>query len=74
MDLKRQQAVILKSLRQKHNLTQEQLALKSGVSIDAIRQLETSVKLARVDTIFKILRSIDETPAAFYDILWSTWL
>ncbi len=71
--LRQEQGRVIKTLRTGQNLTQEELAYRAGVSIDAIRQLETGVKLARMDTLFKISKGLDVDPSEIYAPLWDYW-
>jgi len=54
----------LADMRQKHNLTQDQLADKTGLSIDTIGAIEQGRRWARLTTLHKLAKglgvSIDE--------------
>lgn len=74
MEIKQEQGRIIKALREQQNITQEELAYRSDISIDAIRQLERGVKLARMDTMFKLCKGLNIKPENLYNPLWEQWL
>lgn len=45
----------LKKLRKEHGLTQEDLALKSGVGLNFVRQLEQGKPTLRMDKVNQVL-------------------
>ena len=63
----------MKLLRAEQNITQEELAFRSGVSIDNIRQLEGGRKLARLDTIFKLCKGLNTHPDNFINAMWDSY-
>lgn len=46
---------VIKELRKKYNLTQEDLALKSGVGIRFLRELEQGKPTVRMDKVNQVL-------------------
>ena len=48
-------SIKVKELRQKYNLTQEDLALKSGVGLRFLRELEQGKPTVRMDKINQVL-------------------
>lgn len=49
----------LKALRQRKNLTQEELADQVGRSVDAISKIERGASLPSLDTIIRLSASLD---------------
>lgn len=49
----------LKEVRKIKNLTQEELAYKSGISLSQIARIETAKINPTLSTIFKIARTLD---------------
>lgn len=45
----------LKSLRKEHNLTQVDLAMKSGVGLNFVRELEQGKATVRLDKVAQVL-------------------
>ena len=45
----------VKQLRKQHGLTQEQLALKSGVGLNFVRELEQGKATVRLDKVNQVL-------------------
>ena len=45
----------LKSLRKEHNLTQVNLAMKSGVGLNFVRELEQGKATVRLDKVAQVL-------------------
>lgn len=45
----------LKKLRKEHGLTQEELAMKSGVGLNFVRQLEQGKSTLRMDKVNQVL-------------------
>ena len=45
----------LKNLRKEHGLTQEELAMKSGVGLNFVRQLEQGKPTLRMDKVNQVL-------------------
>ena len=48
----------LKKLRKEHGLTQEDLAMKSGVGLNFVRQLEQGKPTLRMDKVNQVLAMI----------------
>lgn len=46
------------SLRQKHNLTQEQLAERTGLAVDSIGAIEQGRRWARLTTLHKLAKGL----------------
>lgn len=46
----------VKRLRKQHGLTQEQLALKSGVGLNFVREMEQGKATVRLDKVNQVLR------------------
>lgn len=51
----------LKELREKHNMTQEQLAKKSGISSRMIQRYEYGISRPRLDAVEKIALALNVT-------------
>ncbi len=49
----------IKSLREKHNLTQEQLAEKSGLSLDYIGKIEVCINKPGLRSLIKISKALN---------------
>jgi transcriptional regulator with XRE-family HTH domain len=49
----------IKSLREKHNLTQEQLAEKSGLSLDYIGKIEVCINKPGFRSLIKISKALN---------------
>ena len=73
MNLRQKQGYLIKALREEKGITQEELAYRSQVSIDAIRQIERGVKMARTETFFKVCEGLGVSPAKLYEPLWDFW-
>lgn len=52
-------SVTIKSLRKKYNLTQEDLAYKSGVGLRFLRELEQGKPTVRMDKVNQVLNLFD---------------
>ena len=48
-------ATVVKALRKKHSLTQEDLAMKSGVGLCFVRSLEQGKQTLRMDKVNQLL-------------------
>ena len=48
-------ATVVKALRKQHGLTQEDLAMKSGVGLCFVRSLEQGKQTLRMDTVNQLL-------------------
>ena len=48
-------ATVVKALRKKHGLTQEDLAMKSGVGLCFVRSLEQGKQTLRMDKVNQLL-------------------
>lgn len=53
-------SVVVKSLRKQYNLTQEDLALKSGVGLRFLRELEQGKSTVRIDKVNQVLRMFNK--------------
>lgn len=53
-------SVVVKSLRKQYNLTQEDLALKSGVGLRFLRELEQGKSTVRLDKVNQVLRMFNK--------------
>ncbi len=54
------------SLRKEHNLNQEQLAYRSGISKGGLSEMERSMKEPRIYTIMKICSGLGITMKEFF--------
>ena len=54
-------SVIVKSLRKQYNMTQEDLALKSGVGLRFVRDLEQGKETLRLDKVNQMLEFFNYT-------------
>ncbi|GEM_PF-6580728 len=73
MDIKTEQSKLIKTLRQRQGLTQKQLAERSGLGLSSIKELETDVRMAKVETLFKLAEGLDITPMLLFMPLWDAW-
>lgn len=53
-------SVIVRSLRKEYNLTQEELALKSGVGLRFLRELEQGKNTVRLDKVNQVLNMFNK--------------
>jgi transcriptional regulator with XRE-family HTH domain len=53
-------------LRQKRGLTQDQLADKTGLSVDTIGAIEQGRRWARLTTLHKLAKGLDTTTEALF--------
>lgn len=53
-------SIVVKSLRKQYNLTQEDLALKSGVGLRFLRELEQGKSTVRIDKVNQVLRMFNK--------------
>ena len=58
---------ILKELRKLRGLTQEDLAMQTGRSVDAVSQWERGVNWPNFDTIERLAKALDVPVKAFFD-------
>ncbi len=70
MDLKKQNAEVIKYLREVNKLTQQELSARSGLAISTIRSIEGGAYLPRVDTVLKLAKAFDIDPAF---LIWPLW-
>lgn len=63
-------SVEVKSLRKKYNLTQEELAFKSGVGLRFIRDLEQGKPTLRLDKVNQVLSlfNLEMGPVAIHKV------
>lgn len=59
----------VKQLRKQHGMTQEQLALKSGVGLNFVRELEQGKPTVRLDKVNQVLNlfNYEMTPMPKHD-------
>lgn len=55
----------LRRLRLDHRLTQEELAERTGLSVSQLSRLEQGIRAPRLDTLGRLLESLDLTFAEF---------
>lgn len=53
-------SIIVKSLRKEYHLTQEDLALKSGVGLRFLRELEQGKSTVRLDKVNQVLNMFNK--------------
>lgn len=53
-------SVTIKALRKEYNLTQEDLAIKSGVGLRFLRELEQGKATVRLDKVNQVLNLFDK--------------
>ena len=73
MSLKEQTAEIVKYWRKKRDITQRELAQRSGLGLSTISELETSVNTPRLETIYKIAKGLDIDADLMTTPLWKYW-
>ena len=73
VNLKTQQAILLKKLRHQQGLTQQQLAELSGVGLSSIKELETDIRMARIETLFRLANGLNIDPSLLFLPLWDIW-
>jgi transcriptional regulator with XRE-family HTH domain len=56
----------LRALRQSRNLTQEQLAEHSGLSVDTVRRVERGALSPTLETLDKLARGLDLTLSSMF--------
>ena len=66
MDLKRRIAIRLKAVRKTRHLTQNDLAERTGRSVDAISNIERAKGLPSVETLEAIAKALDVPIAEFF--------
>ncbi|MBR1908116.1 helix-turn-helix transcriptional regulator [bacterium] len=52
----------IKELREKANLTQEQLAEKAGISLDYLGKIEVNINKLGLKTVFKLAKALNVHP------------
>ena len=57
----------LKTVRRAKNLTQEELAAKSGLTLSQIARIETARTNPTLSTIFRIIRTMEIKPSELFD-------
>lgn len=57
----------IKELRISANLTQEQLAEKTGLSLDFIGKIEVNINKPGLKTILKIANALNKEPKELFD-------
>ena len=73
IDLPHAQSRLLKTLRHTQGLTQKELSLRSGVALSTIKELETDIRIARLETLFKLVRGLDIDPSLLLLPLYDVW-
>ena len=63
----------LRQRRTRKRLTQEEVALESGVSLRYLQDLEAGNKMASINTVFRLARALETTPATLLNPAWKTW-
>jgi transcriptional regulator with XRE-family HTH domain len=64
----------LRKFRLESNLTQEKLALEAGLSLRFIQNLESGERQPSLETLFKLSRALNTTPAALINTSWNWWI
>ena len=57
----------IKMLRQAKSLTQEELAIRAGLTKGFISQVERNLTSLSVESLIGILDALDEKPSTFFD-------
>ena len=57
----------VRDMRQLRGISQEQLALKAGINVSFLGQIERSTKKPTIDTIDKLLGALDISYREFFD-------
>lgn len=57
--------IIVRELRKRAGLTQDDLAEQTGRSVDAISQIERGVNSPTIDTLLRFAKALEVTPEAF---------
>ncbi len=63
----------VKLLRRKNELTQEELAQRSGLAIRFLQDIEAGNKLASIKTAFKIADGLNVSPANLLKETYQDW-
>jgi transcriptional regulator with XRE-family HTH domain len=71
--IKRAFGQTLRQRRTRKRLTQEQVALESGVSLRYLQDLEAGNKMAAINTVFRLARALDTSPATPLNPAWKAW-
>jgi transcriptional regulator with XRE-family HTH domain len=61
--LQRQLGQIIRSERQAHKLTQQELAFEAGLSLTYIGEIERGQRMVSVDTLQRVARALNLTAA-----------
>ena len=56
------------------NITQEDLASKTGLNPRSIQRIEAGREQPRYETLFKIALALDSEPQNFIHPMWANWL
>lgn len=67
-------AAIVKHMRSKSGMSQEELAAKAGLSVRHFQHIEAATKTASVTTIFKIAKALDTDYTTLLAVAWQDWL
>ena len=67
-------AETLRRYRQRRTLTQEKLALESGISLRYLQDLEAGHKLPTIATVFRLASALQTTPQTLLNLAWKRWL
>jgi transcriptional regulator with XRE-family HTH domain len=58
---------VLKELRKQRGLTQEDLAMRTGRSVDAVSQWERGLNWPTFETLIRLADALDVPPRTFFD-------
>jgi len=64
MDLDEASSRVLKKLRQKKGLTQEELSEKAGLDVTSISRFERGVRKPSIESLFLIAKALNMSPKA----------
>lgn len=63
----------LRQRRARKRLTQEKVALDSGLSLRYVQDLEAGNKMASINTVFRLARALETSPSALLNPAWKAW-
>ncbi|APW35988.1 hypothetical protein RD110_01165 [Rhodoferax koreense] len=66
-------SAVLKQLRQAHGLSQEELALISGIDRTSVSRLEAGSRQPSLSLIFSIAQAVDQTPQKVVAMVHREW-
>ena len=64
----------LRKCRIGNKMTQEHLALESGLSLRFVQNLESGERQPSLETIFKLSLALDTSPQALIQATWKCWV